>query len=424
MLAISRQRSAIGKPFLLLMLLALALSGAGPVFAAPPAQQGEAVYIVQAGDTLVGIAFRYGTTAQAIALANNLANPNLIAVGQRLLIPGAATVEPPAGQRVHVVQAGDTLHALAVRYGVTVEGIMAANKLADPDYIEVGQRLLIPPPIQAEPLPAPFASVDLQPSPVAQGQTVVIRVRLAGQQGDAPTLSGSFDGRPLFFQSDGRDESWALAGVHALAEEGTYPLVLTTRSVASETVTATLMVPIVAGSYDQENIVLPPDRLALLLDPELVRTENQKIADVVGVVTPRQLWQGLFVPPLRDVKITSFFGTRRSYNDGPVSGYHEGIDLRGEVGEPVYASAAGRVVLAEPLTVRGNSVILDHGLGVYSGYWHLSRIEVQVGQEVAQGELLGMVGATGLATGPHLHWEMRILGVNVQPLQWTEQVIP
>jgi murein DD-endopeptidase MepM/ murein hydrolase activator NlpD len=416
------------------LLLAFVVGGAGTAFAAPPAQ-GESVYIVQAGDTLIGLASRYGTSVQAIALANNLSNPNLIVVGQRLIIPGVVitpTAEPSPEGRVHVVQAGDTVHVLAARYGVTVEGIVAANKLADPDYIEVGQRLIIPPSVQPGPLPAPFAAVSLQPSPIVQGQTLVIRVRLAGQQvtappaEDIPALSGSFDGRPIFFQRDGQgqgDEFWALAGIHALAEVGSYHLLLTTRSAVGEVITATLMVPVGAGSYSQENIVLSPDLLALL-DPELVRAEGQKIAHIVGVVTPRRLWQGLFTPPLRNAKTTSFFGTRRSYNDGPPSSYHEGVDFRGETGEPVYASAGGRVVLAEPLTVRGNSVILDHGLGVYSGYWHLSRIDVQVGQEVAQGELLGEVGATGLATGPHLHWEIRVLGVNVQPLQWTEQPIP
>jgi murein DD-endopeptidase MepM/ murein hydrolase activator NlpD len=422
---------ALRSTLLSLLLGALLLFGVIGAFAAPSAQ-GENVYVVQAGDTLIGIAFRYSTTAQTIALTNNLPNPNLIVAGQHLIIPGAvitptaeptATITPTVEPQVHVVQAGDTIHTLAVRHGVTVESIVAANKLTDPDYIEVGQRLLIPPPVQSGPLPLPFAAVNLQPSsPIVQGQTMVIRVRLAGT---APP-AGTFDGRPIFFEryNQGQgDEYWALAGIHARAEVGSYPLILTTRSGAGQIVTATLIVPVIAGTYGQENIVLSPERLALL-DPELVRAEGQKIARIVGVVTPRRLWQGLFIPPVRDVEITSFFGTRRSYNDGPSTSYHEGVDFRGAVGEPVYASAAGRVVLAEPLTVRGSAVILDHGLGVYSGYWHLSQIDVQVGQEVAQGELLGKVGATGLATGSHLHWEIRVLGINVQPLQWTEQLIP
>lgn len=408
-------------------LFLLAVVGAYPTLAAPPPQEGS-VYVVQEGDTLGSIALSHGTTAQAIVQANGLSDPNLILVGQRLVIPGAPAQEQP-GQRIHLVQAGDTIQALAVRYTVTVQGIVAANGLADPNLIEVGQRLLIPPSIQAEPLQPPFISVSTQPSPVAQGQTLVIRVRLAGQQdaaqqaGETPPLSGNFNGQALFFQYGEQGESWALSGIPAMAETGSYPLILTTHNSAGEAVTATQLVPVVAGSYGVEKIELPADRQSLL-DPDLLKAESEKLTKVISVVTPRRLWQGLFTPPLREMKITSFFGTRRSYGDAPPSSFHEGLDLRGGPGDLVYAPAAGRVVLAEKLTVRGNAVVLDHGLGVYTGYWHLSRIDVREGQEVSRGDLLGEVGGTGLATGPHLHWEMRILGITVQPLQWTEQQIP
>ena len=82
------------------------------------------------------------------------------------------------------------------------------------------------------------------------------------------------------------------------------------------------------------------------------------------------------------------------------------------------------MALAEPLTVRGNAVIIDHGLGVHSGYYHLSEISVQEGQQVKKGDVVGKVGDTGLATGPHLHWEIRVNGINVDPAQWTWQLIP
>lgn len=85
------------------------------------------------------------------------------------------------------------------------------------------------------------------------------------------------------------------------------------------------------------------------------------------------------------------------------------------------AAARGRVVFAAPLPIRGNSVIIDHGLGVLSGYHHLSEIAVAVGQQVNAGDVIGRVGATGLATGPHLHWEVIVRGVTVDPLVWTER---
>jgi len=91
---------------------------------------------------------------------------------------------------------------------------------------------------------------------------------------------------------------------------------------------------------------------------------------------------------------------------------------------PIYAPDAGRVVLAEELVVRGNAVLIDHGTGVFSGYWHQSDLAVEDGQTVQPGDLIGYVGDTGLVTGDHLHWEMRIGGIAVDPIQWTETAIP
>ena len=99
-------------------------------------------------------------------------------------------------------------------------------------------------------------------------------------------------------------------------------------------------------------------------------------------------------------------------------------DFGGGVGTPIYAPAAGTVVLAEALTVRGNAVLIDHGLGLYSGYWHQSQFVVEAGQTVQPGDLIGYIGNTGLVTGPHLHWEMRLQGIAVNPLQWVREAIP
>src|SRR5690606_32787201 len=96
----------------------------------------------------------------------------------------------------------------------------------------------------------------------------------------------------------------------------------------------------------------------------------------------------------------------------------------GDIGDEILAAAAGRVVLAEKLTVRGNTVFLDHGAGVVTGYFHMSEIAVQPGQFVEPGELLGKVGATGLVTGPHLHWEVRVNGLWVDPTPWLERTFP
>jgi murein DD-endopeptidase MepM/ murein hydrolase activator NlpD len=142
-------------------------------------------------------------------------------------------------------------------------------------------------------------------------------------------------------------------------------------------------------------------------------------------VSDEQLWQGLFSYPLQgEFRTTAPFGQRRSYAGGPVTSYHTGHDYGADTGRPVYAPITGTVALAEPLDVRGQVVILDHGLGVFTGFWHLSQIDVEGGQVVGRGERVGLVGNTGLSTGPHLHWEMRVRNVPVDPRQWTRQAFP
>jgi murein DD-endopeptidase MepM/ murein hydrolase activator NlpD len=179
------------------------------------------------------------------------------------------------------------------------------------------------------------------------------------------------------------------------------------------------------GPYGVESINLTNDR-AGLLDPALVAAEQEKMLNLWSQISPTRRWEGPFRYPVAmdSLRITSDFGTRRSYNGSESSSFHGGADFGGGTGTPIYAPAAGRVVLADRLTVRGNAVLIDHGLGLYSGYWHQNQIVVSEGQEVQAGDLIGYIGDTGLVTGPHLHWEMRLNGIAIEPLQWVFQSIP
>jgi murein DD-endopeptidase MepM/ murein hydrolase activator NlpD len=394
------------------------------VHAAPQTQDPTTVYTVQLDDTLSAIALRYETTVQALAQANDIENPDLIHPGQRLVIPSASpTPEPTNQEAIHVVQRGETLYRIALRYGTTVQTLVATNNLANPNLIYRGQRLVIPIVSPPESLPAPFVAVELKPLPIVQGQTLVIKVKAEGIAG----LSGLYDkGHPVVFvegeQQTLRGQRWALIGIHALTEVGTHPLKLTATDAAGQQTELLLSVPVVDGSYGVENIILPPDR-ASLLDPDLIKTEREHLAQVFEVFGRQQSWVGPFIVPVEG-PITSQFGTRRSYNGGPARSYHEGIDYDAPPGAAVLAANHGQVALAELLTVRGKAVIIDHGLGVHSGYYHLSEINVQQGQQVKKGDVVGKVGDTGLATGPHLHWEIRVNGINIDPTQWTWQTIP
>jgi len=178
------------------------------------------------------------------------------------------------------------------------------------------------------------------------------------------------------------------------------------------------LIQVVEGPYESQEILLPDDKGGLLA-PEIAETELALMSDAWSQVTRQWWWQAPFTRPISSqYETTSPFGTRRSYDGGPYSSYHAGQDFGAPAGVPILAPAIGRVAVAAPLQVRGNAVLLDHGGGIYTGYWHMSEIYVSEGQIVNAGDPLGLVGTTGLSTGAHLHWELRIYGIAVDPVQF------
>lgn len=173
-------------------------------------------------------------------------------------------------------------------------------------------------------------------------------------------------------------------------------------------------------------LTLPPDSGGgVLQDPNVGIREENRLEAIYANVTPRK-WRDHWTSPMPGQSIpspsdvSSYFGEQRSYNGGPVSGHHGGTDLALDEGTPILAANDGVVVLSELLAVRGNFVIIDHGGGVFTGYAHMSERDVNVGDTVSQGQVIGKVGMTGLATGPHLHWEMSVSGVLVDALRWLD----
>jgi murein DD-endopeptidase MepM/ murein hydrolase activator NlpD len=142
--------------------------------------------------------------------------------------------------------------------------------------------------------------------------------------------------------------------------------------------------------------------------------EAREIAAIYASMHPDPYWSEPFMAPLPDVSGGRNFGHRRVFNGEPRAP-HSGADLSAGTGTPIYAANRGRVVLAKPLFYSGNAVFVDHGQSVYSAYLHLSEIRVQTGDMVERGALLGLSGATGRVTGPHLHWGARVLGARVDP---------
>ena len=408
----------------LILLLIACILLPSPAWAQDPTPE-PPVYVVQRGDSLSLIAQRFGTTVGAIVAANNIANPSLIVTGQRLVIPTEQPElvpgqEPVASTRLHTVTAKESLPFLAFRYGTTVEDLREANQVHRLGLVLPGQTLTIPSPVVVATYTLGFPTISAQPASVPQGRTMAIEV----QHNDSLDLRGWFLGQELsFVQEDGA--YWALVGVDALTPPGTYPLALTaTESETGDRLTMQETFTVTDISFPTYNIPVSPDQQPLL-DPAVVQAERKKVNQTFAGVSDERLWSGTFGLPLKgDLRTTAPFGQRRSYGGGPVTSYHTGHDYGADTGTPVFAPITATVALAEPLKVRGNVVILDHGLGVFTGYWHLSQIDVEPGQLVGPGKQIGLVGNTGLSTGPHLHWEMRVHGVPVHPVQWTRLVFP
>jgi murein DD-endopeptidase MepM/ murein hydrolase activator NlpD len=408
--------------------LAVALWLPWPAKAAPPPQTGGPEYTVQPGDTLIEIAVRHNLALAELIRANNIPNPSVIFPGQVLVLPGApvppAESSPEPANRTHTVQPGETLFIIAGRYGASIGAIVQANHLPNADLIEVGQVLQIPtgPPPTPAPPPPPFETITLSEPVIIQGRTLVVHATLAEPD---IGLTGEFEGRPLFFTADPNGGRWTIVAIHALTDPNFYPVKLTATRPNGSVITATQTVQVISGPYGQENIQVEGEK-GELLNADLIEQERQILLGLWSQVSLRPHWAGAFAYPVAptDLRLTSQYGTRRSYNGGPVASFHGGADFGGGVGVPIYAPAAGAVVLADSLTVRGNAMLIDHGVGLFSGYWHMSQLAVTTGQQVQPGDLLGYMGDTGLVTGPHLHWELRLQGIAVDPLQWVQETIP
>jgi len=168
------------------------------------------------------------------------------------------------------------------------------------------------------------------------------------------------------------------------------------------------------------------------IDPTVTQPEETFVENLVSKVTPIRYWEGIFTRPGVYDEYTSRFGVRRSYNNSDYIYFHTGLDFAGGMGLPISAPADGVVVFAGPLSVRGNATFIDHGWGIYSGFFHQSEIKVKVGDRVTKGQVIGLVGNTGRVNnaneypgaGAHLHWEVWTNGVQVNPMTWLYQQFP
>ncbi len=163
-----------------------------------------------------------------------------------------------------------------------------------------------------------------------------------------------------------------------------------------------------SGKLEKLNIPAKED-----VDEKRAAAEHEKILKSIATVTGKKLWAGKFAKPVPGV-VKAAFGVGRIVN-GSSGGGHRGVDLAGALGEPVKSAASGIVIYCERTIASGNSVVVDHGQGVVSVYFHMNSFGVKSGESVKKGQVLGTVGSTGFSTGPHLHWGVYVFGVCVDP---------
>ena len=254
--------------------------------------------------------------------------------------------------------------------------------------------------------------LELSDTAIRQGEAFGVAVR--GAPGDAVVR---FAGRtwPLYRTGDVRR---TYLGADARTKPGAYALSVVAggRVLAKRTVTVTKV------AFRQRRLRLDPDKEALFT-PAMVAEEQRKVSEALQVLAPEPMWEGTFITPAVAAPISSPYGVQSVYN-GTVRGFHRGTDFAAPTGTPVRAANHGIVRLADALPLSGNAVFVDHGLGVLTGYFHMSKLEVRPGERVRKGDLLGLVGSTGVATGAHLHWGMRVNGIYVDPIPWTVDGAP
>jgi murein DD-endopeptidase MepM/ murein hydrolase activator NlpD len=467
---------------LLALLLITALYAPKPVLA----QSKRLVYAVQVGDTVDSIARAFHTSEYRMLQFNYLTDADSIYVGQKLAIPGfddikgeVIRVPLPLGEsvsaylgslhqpmqvlnRINFITNIDQYYAgapiyemytdqpavkevpltsdltgleLAVKQNVSEWSASEFNALSGPLMLLPNTTLWLPDEnaVAGVENKTKNPALTISPYPLLQGKTEEF-VSAVPAQGAA--LSGSLslsvndslgvstDYTPtsydLRFFPTNDTQVTALQGVHRFAKPGLASMVITTTYADGSTFSYEQNLQVKEQDYGVD----PPLQVdPETIDPAVTVPEWTLIKKYIQDAPPDKLWtNGFQSPSPTPDTFTDLFGRVRSYNGSDLIYFHSGVDYPGNYSTPIFAAADGVVVYTGELDVRGGATIISHGRGVYTGYWHQSKIMVNVGDKVTAGEKIGMVGDKGRVTGAHLHFEVFIGGVQVDPTEWLEKM--
>jgi murein DD-endopeptidase MepM/ murein hydrolase activator NlpD len=448
------------------------------------AQDGDGypIYIVQPGENLSSIANQFGVDIATLISINNIIDVNLISAGTELIIPGLEGISGVLS--VKPVELGETISVILNKYRMAISHLLKLNPITSPSEVYVGTNLVLPVSITDSELTpnqmvvisedsslffesllngqnrwelalqssdayhsyqlprtsyffigdanglersvfSPYIQkIEISPLPITQGHTAVFKVF----HSRPVEISGSFDGRGIkFFDDESGQLTYALDGIHALREPGLAELSLRGMFDNGEVFEIDQMVLIESGGYVKETLSVE----STLIDEDLNQQESARVQEILATTADDNYWNGFFRYPVEGsleddtIGFSSYFGNRRTYNNGEYFGFHGGLDFYVLLNSfNIYAAAPGVVLFAGPMDIRGFTTFIDHGQGVVSGYAHMSEIMVEPEQFVNQGDLIGLIGKTGRVTGPHLHWDIWVNGNQVEPFDWVYNQYP
>ena len=263
-------------------------------------------------------------------------------------------------------------------------------------------------------------SVRITPQRVVNGAPVLLAVTAPATLN---SLSGTWMGHELGFDRSSGKNWFALAGVSLETKPGKYPLKLEGVTASGERVLFERTLLVTAAKYPTVKLTVSKEFTAPSPEQqEKIKADQELKHDVFSRVSPEREWSGSFSAPV-NAETSDPFGTRRIFN-GVTKSVHQGLDYRVGPNTPGSAVNRGTVILARPLYFEGNCVVIDHGQGLLSLYMHLAELKVKEGQQVERGTPVGLSGATGRATGPHLHLAVRWQGVYLNPAALLKLPLP
>ena len=434
-------------------------------------------YVIEEGDFLSSVALQFSTTVDNILAINDITDVNAISIGTRIKIPSLKGLYGTIA--TNIVNIGDNLLTISILCGTEITSLANINRIISPTEVYIGSDLisiqnddygkitaigsysgsssLIESSIlnglnpvqlieqndtdgfwdfyngqilygktQKETIEivhtvSPYVdTIEIKQLPLIQGETHVLHIVTNSDI----SLSGTLGDQNLrFFHDPSTANEWyAMIGIGAMTDPGLINLSISGNRPEGNIFSLQQKVILSPGIFNQEVVEG--------VDPATLQEDNQAIdTNLVKSLTQTsevRSWGTMMSYPVDEPCFASAFGSRRSYNDGSFYNFHTGADFSicTATNTNIYAVADGTVLFAGELPIHGNYTVIDHGWGVYSSYSHQQQLLVEAGQTVKRGDLIGLIGTTGRSVGPHLHWEVIINSVYVNPMTWLTTQFP